>query len=89
MDSSEFNVSKRARYFPAMVVKGAEAIVRIQFEYQLFGGKVTTLSIGSALDSDNQRECVPHIQNLGTARYFWKVSSFYTSTVRLPLAAIH
>ena len=54
MDSSEFNVSKRAaKVFPGYGGEGREAIVQIQFEYQLFGGKVTTLSIGSALDSDS------------------------------------
>lgn len=54
MDSSEFNVSKRAAtVFPGYGGEGREAIVQIQFEYQLFGGKVTTLSVGSALDSDS------------------------------------
>ena len=43
MDSSEFNVSKRAAtVFPGYGGEGREAIVQIQFEYQLFGGKVTT-----------------------------------------------
>lgn len=54
MDSSEFNVSKRAAaVFPGYGGEGREAIVQVQFEYQLFGGKVTTLSVGSALDSDS------------------------------------
>lgn len=54
MDSSEFNVSKRsATAFPGYGGEGREAIVQLQFEYQLFGGQVTTLSVGSALDSDS------------------------------------
>ncbi|MCE2895393.1 MAG: IS4 family transposase [Flammeovirgaceae bacterium] len=54
MDSSEFAVSKRAAgTFPGYGGEGREALVQIQFEYQLLGGKVTTLSVGSALDSDS------------------------------------
>ena len=54
MDSSEFAVSKRAaEVFPGYGGEGRESLVQIQFEYQLLAGKVTTLSIGSALDSDS------------------------------------
>lgn len=54
MDSSEFAVSKRAaEVFPGYGGQGRESLVQIQFEYQLLAGKVTTLSIGSALDSDS------------------------------------
>jgi hypothetical protein len=54
MDSSEFAVSKKvAHAFPGYGGEGREALVQIQFEYQLLGSKVTELSIGSALDSDN------------------------------------
>lgn len=53
MDSSEFVVSKRAAAaFPGYGGSGREAMVQIQFEYQLLGSKITQLSIGSALDSD-------------------------------------
>lgn len=55
MDSSEFSVSKKtADIFPGYGGKGRESLVQIQFEYQLFGSKVTELSIGSARDSDNK-----------------------------------
>lgn len=54
MDSSEFKVSKKvAAAFPGYGGIGREALMQIQFEYQLFGSKVTTLSIGSALDADS------------------------------------
>jgi len=54
MDSSEFAVSKKAAHkFPGYGGEGREALIQIQFEYQLLGSKVTELSIGSALDSDN------------------------------------
>lgn len=54
MDSSEFVVSKRAaEVFPGYGGEGREALVQIQLEYQLLAGRVTTLSIGSALDSDS------------------------------------
>ena len=54
MDSSEFAVSKRAaEVFPGYGGEGRESLVQVQFEYQLLAGKVTTLSIGSALDSDS------------------------------------
>lgn len=53
MDSSEFGVSKKAAAaFPGYGGPGREAIVQIQFEYQLLGSRVNQLSIGSALDSD-------------------------------------
>lgn len=42
MDSSEFAVSKKvAHTFPGYGGEGREALVQIQFEYQLFGSKVT------------------------------------------------
>lgn len=54
MDSSEFSVSKRAAStFPGYGGEGREALVQVQFEYQLLAGKVTTLSVGSALNSDS------------------------------------
>lgn len=54
MDSTEFKVSKRAAAtFPGYGGEGREALVQIQFEYQLLGSKVTRLTIGSALDSDS------------------------------------
>lgn len=65
MDSSEFAVSKRAAArFPGYGGEGREALVQIQFEYQLLAGRVTTLSIGSALDSDSVQgmknlDCIP------------------------------
>jgi len=53
MDSSEFVVSKKvAESFPGYGGAGREAIVQVQFEYELLGGKVTELSLGSALNSD-------------------------------------
>lgn len=53
MDSSEFKVGKRAATsFPGYGGVGREAIVQIQFEYQLLSKKVNHISIGSALDSD-------------------------------------
>lgn len=53
MDSTEFVVSKKvASTFPGYGGEGKEAIIQIQFEYQLLGSKVTELAIGSALDSD-------------------------------------
>ncbi len=55
MDSTEFSVSKKvAAAFPGYGGTGREAIVQVQFEYQLLGGRVTELSIGSALDSDSR-----------------------------------
>lgn len=52
-DSSEFGVPKNlASTFPGYGGVGREAIVQIQFEYELLHGKVTELSLGSALDSD-------------------------------------
>lgn len=54
MDSSEFAVSRKvASTFPGYGGPGREALVQVQFEYQLLGSKVTTLTIGSALDSDS------------------------------------
>lgn len=54
MDSSEFSVCKRgASTFPGYGGEGREALVQVQFEYQLLAGKVTTLSVGSALNSDS------------------------------------
>jgi hypothetical protein len=55
MDSTEFSVSKKvAAAFPGYGGTGREAIVQVQFEYQLLGGRVTELSIGSALDADSK-----------------------------------
>lgn len=54
MDSTEFVVSKKvADTFPGYGGQGREAIVQVQLEYELLGGKVTELSIGSALDADS------------------------------------
>jgi len=62
MDSSEFKVSKKAAdTFPGYGGEGREAIVQIQFEYQLLGSKVTELSIGSARDSDS----IEGMKNIG------------------------
>lgn len=54
MDSSEFTVSPRVSdNFPGYGGKGREAIVQIQFEYEILTGKVKEISIGSARDSDS------------------------------------
>jgi hypothetical protein len=54
MDSSEFIVSKNlAGVFPGYGGTGREAIAQVQLEYELLGGKVTELSLGSALDADS------------------------------------
>lgn len=54
MDSSEFIVSKNlADAFPGYGGTGREAIAQVQLEYELLGGKVTELSLGSALDADS------------------------------------
>lgn len=54
MDSSEFVLSKKAaEKFPGYGGVGREAIAQIQFEYELLKGKVTELSVGSAIDSDS------------------------------------
>ena len=64
MDSSEFAVSKKAAAtFPGYGGTGREALVQIQFEYQLMDSKVTQLSIGSALDSDSV-EGMKHIDSI-------------------------
>jgi len=53
MDSCQFGVSKKvAGTFPGYGGAGREAIVQIQFEYQLLSSRVNQLTIGSALDSD-------------------------------------
>lgn len=53
MDSSEFVLSKNlAGAFPGYGGLGREAIAQIQLEYELLGGTVTELSLGSAVDSD-------------------------------------
>lgn len=53
MDSSEFKVSKNVKdTFPGYGGPGREAMVQIQFEYELLGGQVTRLSLGSALNAD-------------------------------------
>jgi hypothetical protein len=38
--------------FPGYGGTGREAIVQVQFEYEILGGKVTQLTVGSALNSD-------------------------------------
>ena len=53
MDSTEFIVSKNlADSFPGYGGTGREAIAQVQLEYELLGGKVTELSLGSALIAD-------------------------------------
>lgn len=52
-DSSEFVAPKNlADVFPGYGGVGREAIVQLQLEYELLGGKITELSYGSARDSD-------------------------------------
>ncbi|HYG37622.1 MAG TPA: transposase [Cytophagales bacterium] len=54
MDGSEFIVSKNlGDVFPGYGGTGREAIAQVQLEYELLGGKVTELSLGSALNSDS------------------------------------
>lgn len=54
MDSTEFVLSKNlAESFPGYGGTGREAIAQVQLEYDLLGGKVTEMSLGSALDSDS------------------------------------
>jgi len=61
MDSTEFSVSKKVTdTFPGYGGQGREAIVQLQLEYELLGGKVTELSIGSALDAD----CTEGMKNI-------------------------
>jgi len=53
MDSTEFLVSKKAAaVFPGYGGKGREAIVQLQYEYDILNHEITQLSLGSALDSD-------------------------------------
>jgi hypothetical protein len=53
MDSSDFVLSRNlADTFPGYGGPGREAIAQVQLEYELLGGKVTRLSLGSALDAD-------------------------------------
>lgn len=53
MDSSEFRVTKNlADSFPGYGGSGTDAVAQVQLEYELLTGKVTELSLGSALDSD-------------------------------------
>jgi hypothetical protein len=53
MDSSDFVLSKNLAYhFPGYGGPGREAIAQVQLEYELLGGKVTRLSLGSALEAD-------------------------------------
>lgn len=53
MDSTEFIVSKNlSDTFPGYGGTGREAIAQVQLEYELLGGKVTEMSLGSSLDSD-------------------------------------
>jgi hypothetical protein len=53
MDSTQFTVSKNlADAFPGYGGVGREAIAQVQLEYELLGGTVTELSLGSALDAD-------------------------------------
>lgn len=53
MDSTEFVVSKNlSDAFPGYGGTGREAIAQVQLEYELLGGKVTEMSLGSSLDSD-------------------------------------
>ena len=53
MDSTEFLVSKKvAAVFPGYGGKGREAIVQVQYEYDIVNHNITQLSVGSALDSD-------------------------------------
>jgi len=55
MDSSEFKLSKNlAAAFPGYGGLGREASAQIQFEYQLFGSRITEFTIGSAIDSDSK-----------------------------------
>lgn len=64
MDSTEFLVSKKvAESFPGYGGKGREAIVQVQFEYEIFRGKVTELSLASALNSD-YNEGMKHIDKV-------------------------
>jgi hypothetical protein len=54
MDSTEFTVTKKvADVFPGYGGTGREAIVQIQLEFELLGGKITELSLGSARDADS------------------------------------
>jgi len=53
MDSTEFLVSKKvAEVFPGYGGKGREAIVQVQYEYDILNQNITQLTLGSALDSD-------------------------------------
>ena len=53
MDSTEFVVSNNlSDTFPGYGGSGREAIAQVQLEYELLGGKVTQMSLGSSLDSD-------------------------------------
>ena len=53
MDSTEFKVSKTlSKNFPGYGGTGREAMVQIQYEYQLLGKNVNHLYIGTVRDSD-------------------------------------
>ncbi len=54
MDSTEFKLSKNvAESFPGYGGVGREAMAQVQYEFELLSGKVTQMSIGSALDADS------------------------------------
>jgi hypothetical protein len=54
MDSTEFKLSKNvAENFPGYGGVGREAMAQVQYEFELLSGKVTQMTIGSALDSDS------------------------------------
>ena len=53
MDSTEFKLSKNvAESFPGYGGIGREAMAQVQYEFELLSGKVTQMTIGSALDAD-------------------------------------
>ncbi|MEQ9102347.1 MAG: IS4 family transposase [Imperialibacter sp.] len=63
-DSSKFIAPKNlADTFPGYGGVGREAIAQVQLEYDLLGGKVTELSLGSALDAD-AKECMKNIDQI-------------------------
>jgi hypothetical protein len=54
MDSTEFKLSKNvAKDFPGYGGVGREAMAQVQYEFELLSGKVTHMTIGSALDADS------------------------------------
>ncbi len=64
MDSSDFVLSKNlSNDFPGYGGAGREAIAQIQLEYELLGGQITQLSLGSALDAD-AKAGMKHIEEI-------------------------